>query len=118
MSASVMSRRASEALGVGLFFGALLWFVALVSYTPVAPGNATVLGADPGATIVNVVTLFQLFFQAFGALACLFAVLSWHASMTQRSNRSGGSCGVQFLFGVALINVLTVSQWVVNTFRV
>ena len=91
---------------------------SLVSYTPVAPGNATVLGADPGTTIVNVVTLFQLFFQSFGALACLLAVLSWHASMTQRSNRSGGSCGVQFLFGVALINVLTVSQWIVSTFKV
>ena len=90
----------------------------LASYTPVGPGSATVLGADPGTTIVNVVELFQLFFQAFGALACLFAVLSWHASITQRSNRSGSSCGVQFLFGVALINVLSVSQWVVNTFKV
>ncbi len=37
MSASVMSRRASEALGVALFFGALLWFVALASYTPGDP---------------------------------------------------------------------------------
>ncbi len=90
----------------------------LASYTSTSPNAATVLGADPGATVVNVVGLFQLFFQAFGAMACLFAVLAWHASVTQRSNRSRLGCGVQFVFGVMLINVMTVAQWIVATFTV
>ena len=88
----------------------------LASYTSTAPSAATVLGADPGATIVNVVGLFQLFFQAFGAMACLFALFAWHSSVTQRSNRSRMGCGVQFGFGVMLINVMTVAQWIVTTF--
>lgn len=88
----------------------------LASYTATAPAGATVLGANPGESIVNVVQLFQLFFQAFGALACLFAVLALHASMTQRTNRSRLACGVQFVFGILLINVMTVSQWIVATF--
>lgn len=87
----------------------------LVSYTPVT-SSATLLGATPGATIVNVVELFQLFFQAFGAMACLFAVLSWHARMTGRSNSSPGGSGVQFAFGIMLINVLSISRWLVNIF--
>lgn len=88
----------------------------LASYTATASATMTVLGANPGATIVNVVGLFQLFFQAFGALACLFAVFAFHASVTQRTNRSRLACGVQFVFGILLINVMTVSQWIVATF--
>lgn len=87
----------------------------LVSYTPVA-AQATLLGATPGEAIVNGVALFQRFFQSYGAMACLFAVLAWHASVTGRSNRSRGGCGVQFAFGIMLINVLTISRWLVNHF--
>ncbi len=88
-----------------------------VSYTPTA-ATATVLGANPGETIVNVVQLFAEFFQAFGAMACLVAVLAWHASATGRGNRSRAGCGVQFAFGVALINIQTISRWLVATLTV
>ncbi len=89
----------------------------LISYTPTAP-TATLLGANLGDTIVNTIELFRQFFQAFGAMACLVAVLAWHASMTGRSNRSQAACGVQFAFGIALINILTISRWLVATLTV
>lgn len=88
-----------------------------VSYTPVTP-TGTVLGANPGQTIMNVVELFRLFFQAFGAMACLVAVFAWWLSVTGRTNRSKAASGVQFAFGVALINIKTISQWLVTTFTV
>jgi hypothetical protein len=34
-----------------------------------------------------------------------------------RSKRSQGSCGVQFVFGVMLINILTITQWLVGIFQ-
>lgn len=89
---------------------------ALTSYTPPdAPGNP--LGATPGDTILNVVALFQKFFQAFGAIAALFAVSSWRSVINGRSRRSQGGCGVQFVFGVMLINILSIAQWIVGIFR-
>ncbi len=86
-----------------------------VSYTPTA-STATVLGANPGEMIVNTVQLFALFFQSFGAMACLVAVFAWHASMTGRGNHSRSACGVRFAFGIALINIQTLSRWLVATF--
>lgn len=88
---------------------------ALTSYVP-PPVGGGVLGASPGEAIVNVVKLFLGFFQAFGALCCFFAMWNWNAVMAGRSNRSAGGCGVQFLFGVMLINILTVSKWLVSVF--
>ncbi len=85
----------------------------LTSYTPVTPPSG-ILGATPGATVLNVVDLFLGFFQAFGALACLFAVLAYHASVTGRGNRTWSGCGVQLFFGVCLINIHTIAAWVVS----
>ena len=88
----------------------------MVSYTPTA-ASGSLLGASPAEFVVNVVALFQQFFQAFGAMACLLAALASHAGVTGRSDRTRGSCGVQFGFGVALINVLTISQWLADRFK-
>ena len=87
---------------------------SMASYVPPSGGAVSVLGASPAATIVNVVTLFENYFQAFGAITCLFAVLAWRATIVGRSNRSQGGALVQFIFGVMLINVLTISQWIVS----
>ena len=88
-----------------------------VSYTPTAD-TATVLGANPGETVVNTVVLFALFFQSYGAMACLRSVFAWEASVNGRNNRSRSSCGVQFAFGIALINIQTIARWLVATFTV
>ncbi len=86
----------------------------LTGYT--APTATGVLGATPANTVVNVVQLFQGFFQAFGAMACFFAVMAWWAVVKAQSNRSQTGCSVQFAFGIMLINILTISQWLANTF--
>ena len=78
MSASVMSRRASEALGVALFFGALLWFVALASYTPGDP--AWFFYAGPPKQAANFAGTFGAFiaessFQVLGYASFLIPVV-------------------------------------------
>ena len=86
----------------------------LQSYT--APDTTNILGATPGDTVLNIVEAFQGFFQAFGAMCVFFAMLGWHAIVAGRSNRAQSSCAVQFVFGVMLLNVLTISQWLVGVF--
>ena len=88
---------------------------ALTSYVP--PTVGTVLGTAPGDTVVNVVTLFQAFFQSFGAMACFFAVVAWRSVINGRSNRSQGGCLVQFTFGIMLINILTITTWLAGVFQ-
>ena len=88
----------------------------LTSYTPVdAP--ADLLGAGPNETVMNVILLFKGFFQAFGAMAALVAAFAWRASIVGRTNRSRLGCGVQFGFGVALINVEKIGAWIVKAFQ-
>lgn len=89
---------------------------SLTGYTPATPPGG-VLGATPGETIVNIVTVFQFFFQAFGAMVAFFAIFTWWNVMRGVSNRRSGGCLVQFVFGVMLINVLQISTWLVAIFR-
>lgn len=84
----------------------------LSSYT--TPDTTDILGDTPAQTVVNIVQVFEGFFQAFGAMVCFFAMMAWWASMAGRSNRSWGGTSVRFVFGMLLLNVLTVTQWVVR----
>jgi hypothetical protein len=86
----------------------------LTSYS--APDTTNILGTTPGATVLNIVQAFQGFFQVFGAMTCFVAAWAWWASMAGRSNRGVASCGVQFVFGALLMNVFTLSQWLVGIF--
>ena len=88
---------------------------ALTSYSPPAVNN--VLGNAPADAIVNVVTLFSAFFQSFGALACLFAVIAWRGIVNGQNNRTQGGCVVQFVFGVMLMNIVTVTTWLTQIFQ-
>ena len=58
-------------LQVSLVAGAL-------SYAPGVPAGG-ILGNTPGNTVINVVQMFQSFFQAFGAMAGFFAVMAWRS---------------------------------------
>ena len=77
---------------------------ALTSYSP--PTVSDVLGNAPGDAMVNVVTLFAAFFQTFGALACLWALIVWRGMVNGQNNRTEGGCFVQFAFGVMLMNIV------------
>jgi len=92
--------------------------VSLTSYAPTTPPNASnVLGNAPTTAVVNVVTLFQYFFQAFGAACVFWAIVTWRAIVNGRNNGSLTACGVQFVFGVLCINIVTVANGVVSFFQ-
>ena len=92
--------------------------VSLTSYAPTTPPTASnVVGSTPTATVINVVTLFQHFFQAFGA-ACVFcSIMTWRAIINGRRNGSPTGCAVQFVFGVLCINIVTVANGIVSLFE-
>lgn len=91
---------------------------SLTSYAPSTPGNASsILGATPQNTVINVVQLFQRFFQMFGALCVFWAILTWRSIVNGRINGSPVACGIQFAFGVMCINILTIANGVVAFFQ-
>ncbi len=91
--------------------------VSLSSYAPTTPPSASgVLGTTPDASVINVVTLFQHFFQAFGAACVFWAIMTWRGIVNGRINGSPTACGVQFLFGVLCINIVTIANGVLSFF--
>jgi hypothetical protein len=91
---------------------------SLTVYTPTTPPNAAnILGATPDDTVINVVTLFERFFQTFGAACVFWAILSWRSIVNGRREGSPLACGVQFTFGVMCINILTIANGVVAFFQ-
>ncbi len=92
--------------------------VSLTTYTPTGAPNANnVLGANPQATVINVITLFQYFFQAFGAACVFWAIMRWRGMVNGRINGSPTSCGIQFVFGVMCINIVTIANGVESFFQ-
>jgi hypothetical protein len=84
--------------------------VGLTSYAPTTPPNANnVLGPSPDVSVVNVVTLFQYFFQAFGAACVFWAIVRWRGIINGHVQGSPTSCAVQFVFGVCCINIVTIA---------
>jgi hypothetical protein len=92
--------------------------VGLTAYAPTTPPNVTTgLGATPQASVIDVVTLFQYFFEAFGAACVFWALLRWRGMVNGRVNGSPTSCGIQFVFGVMCINIVTIATGIVNFFQ-
>jgi hypothetical protein len=85
----------------------------LTSYTQIVVNN-NVMGNSPGQAVVNIVQMFQLFFQTFGAMCCLFAVIRCRSIINNEINQRMSGCLVQFVFGILLINVLSVAQALEN----
>jgi hypothetical protein len=92
--------------------------VGLTQYAPTTPPNANnILGTSPNATVINVITLFQYFFQAFGAACVFWSIVRWRGIVNGRLQGSPTSCGIQFVFGVCCINILTIANGVEQFFR-
>jgi len=90
---------------------------ALSAYTPpTVPDAQTLMGSSPSATLINVVTLFQAFFQSFGAMVAFFALLTWRAVINGQANRSQAGCVVQFAFGIMLINIVAITNALIAMF--
>jgi hypothetical protein len=91
--------------------------VGLTSYSATtAPSASNVLGSSPTDTIVNVVTLFQYFFQAFGAACVFWAIVRWRGIVNGRVQGSPLSCAIQFVFGACCINIVKVASGLVSFF--
>ena len=85
MAESALSRRLNEFIGVAVFAAALIWFIALVTYSPGDPawffndaaGGETQNFAGPVGAFVAVVT-FQLVGYAAYVLPVTMVVIGWH----------------------------------------
>lgn len=92
--------------------------VSLTSYQATTPGNAgNILGTTPQATVINVVTLFQYFFEAFGAACVWWAIVRWRAIVNHHLEGSPTACAIQFAFGVMCINIVTIANGVAAFFH-
>src|SRR5271168_4037321 len=84
--------------------------VGLTAYAPTTPPNVNNgLGATPQASVVDVVRLFQYFFEAFGAACVFWAIMRWRGMVNGRVNGSPTSCAIQFVFGVMCINIVAIA---------
>ena len=92
--------------------------VNLTQYTATTPPNAgDVLGATPDASVINVVTLFQYFFEAFGAACVAWAIVRFRSIVNAHTQGSPTSCFVQFVFGICCINIVTIANGVQQFFQ-
>jgi hypothetical protein len=92
--------------------------VGLTTYAATTPPTgSSVLGATPDASVVNVVQMFQYIFEAFGAACVYFSIMRWRSIINGAANGSLSACGVQFVFGVLCINILTVATGIESFFN-
>ncbi len=104
---STVSRRVSEFTGVALFAAALIWIVALVTYSPTDPVwfFSTGSGLPPqnfagrvGAFLAEL--SFQLVGYAAYAIPALFVVIGWHSFWCRDIDAAGTKAfGALLLFG-------------------
>jgi hypothetical protein len=92
--------------------------VGLTTYAATTPPNgSTLMGASPDATVINVVHLFQYFFEAFGAACVFWSIIRWRSIINGSASGSQSACGVQFVFGVLCINIMSVANGVESFFN-
>ena len=82
--------------------------------TSYSTADSLITGTGPKDAILAIVKDFALFFQMFGAWTCFFAVLTWFAIQRGRSNRERLGCGIQYVFGVMLLNPVKDATWILS----
>lgn len=98
-------------------FGGTVNFGIASQITSYTSSTATgVLGTTPEATVLNLVQMFVGFFIPFGALMVFLAGNKVYA--IGKGERRGGYSGpfIQTIFGLGLINIVTVTQWLMSNF--
>ena len=88
----------------------------LTSYTVPTVDTAAMLGATPEDTLLNIITAFEAFFQAYGALVVLFGVVGLHQVMQGNRQHGASKPIVQIVFGIAVMNVLSIAATVMGYF--
>ena len=88
----------------------------LTTYAAPTLGPNGMMGATPEDTLLNIITAFERFFQAYGALVVLFGVIGLHQVMQGNRQHTMGKPIVQMVFGVAVMNVLAIATTVMGYF--
>lgn len=79
-------------------------------------GTSGLVGSTPEQTFQNIVVTFSSFFIAYGAFNVLLAWLG-AKGVAEGKRRHGYSLpGIQFVFGIALMNIVFVSQTIMGYF--
>ena len=107
MTGSTVSRRLSEFCGVALFASALIWLIALATYSPSDPvWFFSTAAAQPPANFIGRVGAFlaELSFQLFGdgsyLIPAILVVLGWHQFWCRSVEAVYTKiCGAILLFG-------------------
>ena len=88
------------------------------AYVPPVVNTSALIGATPEQTLLNFITLFQGFFISYGAFIVLVSVFLFRG-VTRGETRHGYSLPlISFAFGIALMNLQTIAQWVISNFNV
>ena len=106
MAESALSRRLSEFTGVALFAGALLWLIALVSYTPSDPawffnsvGGAPAEFRGPRGRVLRRGVVPALGYAAY-AMPIMLGFIGWHYFWCRKIEAGYTKLtGVAMLFG-------------------
>lgn len=90
----------------------------LTTYAPATVNAATMMGATPEDTLLNIIAAFEYFFKAYGALIVLFGVLGlYHLSKGNRHHHHTlAKPMVQIVFGIAVMNVQSIAPVVMGYF--
>lgn len=87
----------------------------LTSYQPPQVNSSSFAGATPQDMLLNIITTFDFFFQAYGALIVLLALFAFYEN--QRGNRHRyGHPIVQTVFGIAVMNIQSIASAVIGYF--
>ena len=91
---------------------------ALTTYAPVTVDAATMMGATPEDTLLNIIAAFEYFFKAYGALVVLFGVLGlYHLAKGNRHHHHTLAKPVmQIVFGIAVMNTQIIAPAVMGYF--
>jgi hypothetical protein len=85
-------------------------------FTAPQVGSTGMMGSTPEQSFLNIVTAFSVFFVAYGAFNVLLAWLGAKA-VAEGKRRHGYSLPmVQFVFGIALMNIVFISQTIMGYF--
>lgn len=89
---------------------------SLTSYTAPTLNPATMVGATPEDTLLNIISAFELFFEAYGALVVLFGLMGLYHVMQGNRQHTMGKPIVQMVFGIGVMNVLSIATTVMGYF--
>lgn len=88
------------------------------AYVPPVVNTATLIGDSPEQTLLNFINLFSAFFVSYGAFIVLVSIFLFRG-VSRGETRHGYSLPlISFAFGIALMNIQTIAQWVISNFNV